>query len=197
MFWTGGSLNPARSLGPAVVVKSFPSSFWIYWIAPLVGAGLAALLYKLIKNLEYETANPVDPEVVRPLTSVTTTSAAPAGSDNGTATLSSDNGKGHHGHSGHRDSIEIEPKTNSYNNHHNTIDTEPKMNNYNSHHNPAETELRSNNYNDLHNTTGTATEPRLNNYSGQNNPGEANIRSNDYTGYHNTTAADPKTNNYQ
>jgi aquaporin related protein len=58
VFWTGGSLNPARSLGPSVVQKSFPVYHWIYWIAPLVGALLAAALYKLVKSLEYETANP-------------------------------------------------------------------------------------------------------------------------------------------
>ncbi|TVY38428.1 Aquaporin [Lachnellula occidentalis] len=61
VFWTGGSLNPARSLGPAVVQKSFPTYHWIYWIAPLCGALGAAALYKLVKSLEYENANP-DPE---------------------------------------------------------------------------------------------------------------------------------------
>jgi len=58
VFWTGGSLNPARSLGPSVVQKSFPDYHWIYWIGPLVGALLAAALYKLVKSLEYERANP-------------------------------------------------------------------------------------------------------------------------------------------
>ncbi|TVY37966.1 Aquaporin [Lachnellula subtilissima] len=61
VFWTGGSLNPARSLGPSVVVKSFPNYHWIYWIGPFAGALLAAALYKLVKSLEYENATP-DPE---------------------------------------------------------------------------------------------------------------------------------------
>ncbi|TVY87098.1 Aquaporin, partial [Lachnellula willkommii] len=61
VFWTGGSLNPARSLGPAVVQRSFPDYHWIYWIGPFCGALLAAALYKLVKSLEYENANP-DPE---------------------------------------------------------------------------------------------------------------------------------------
>ncbi|TVY25728.1 Aquaporin-2 [Lachnellula hyalina] len=61
VFWTGGSLNPARSLGPSVVVKSFPSYHWIYWIAPCAGSLLAAALYKLVKSLEYENITP-DPE---------------------------------------------------------------------------------------------------------------------------------------
>ena len=66
MFWTGGSLNPARSFGPAVVVKSFPGYHWLYWLGPLTGSLLAAAIYKLIKSLEYESANP-DPEQVVPL----------------------------------------------------------------------------------------------------------------------------------
>jgi aquaporin rerated protein, other eukaryote len=37
---TGGSLNTARSFGPAVV-SGFPNSHWIYWLGPTLGAGLA------------------------------------------------------------------------------------------------------------------------------------------------------------
>lgn len=58
MYFTGGSLNPARSFGPAVVLRSFDSYHWIYWIGPLLGAILAVVFYRLIKALEYETANP-------------------------------------------------------------------------------------------------------------------------------------------
>ena len=58
VFFTGGSLNPARSLAPCVVLHSFPSYHWIYWIGPLLGAIVAAGFYYLIKKLEYETANP-------------------------------------------------------------------------------------------------------------------------------------------
>ncbi|MDI1487019.1 MAG: Aquaporin-1 [Ramalina farinacea] len=62
VFWTGGSLNPARSFGPAVAIRQFHSTQWIYWVGPLAGSVFAVLLYKLIKALEYETANP-DPEL--------------------------------------------------------------------------------------------------------------------------------------
>ncbi|KAL9629205.1 MAG: hypothetical protein Q9164_006980 [Protoblastenia rupestris] len=62
VFWTGGSLNPARSFGPEVAVRTFTTTQWIYWIGPLAGSIFAVLLYKLIKSLEYETANP-DPEL--------------------------------------------------------------------------------------------------------------------------------------
>lgn len=58
VYYTGGSLNPARSLGPCVVVHTFEDYHWIYWIGPLLGSLLAAGFYKFIKMLEYETANP-------------------------------------------------------------------------------------------------------------------------------------------
>ena len=55
---TGGSLNPARSFGPAVVRGHFPKEHWIYWAGPAAGAVLAAGLYKFLKILDYERANP-------------------------------------------------------------------------------------------------------------------------------------------
>jgi aquaporin related protein len=58
VHWTGGSLNPARSFGPEVAVGAFNHDHWIYWVGPFLGALLAVLFYRLIKILEYETANP-------------------------------------------------------------------------------------------------------------------------------------------
>jgi aquaporin related protein len=58
VYYTGGSLNPARSLGPAVASTSFPGYHWIYWLGPFLGALLAALYYRIIKYLNYEEANP-------------------------------------------------------------------------------------------------------------------------------------------
>lgn len=58
VYYTGGSLNPARSFGPCVVVRTFEDYHWIYWIGPLLGSLLASGFYKFIKMLEYETANP-------------------------------------------------------------------------------------------------------------------------------------------
>lgn len=43
---TGGSMNPARSLGPAIFSDNM-SSYWIYIVGPLLGALLAALFYRL------------------------------------------------------------------------------------------------------------------------------------------------------
>jgi len=40
---SGASMNPARSLGPALVSGTW-SHHWIYWIAPLLGCLLAVLL---------------------------------------------------------------------------------------------------------------------------------------------------------
>ncbi|KAF2258366.1 aquaporin-like protein [Lojkania enalia] len=58
VYFTGGSLNPARSFGPDVILVTFDSYHWIYWIGPILGAIVAVLFYRLIKILEYETANP-------------------------------------------------------------------------------------------------------------------------------------------
>jgi MIP family channel proteins len=44
---TGGAMNPARYFGPAIITFSF-QDFWIYWVGPLAGALLSALIYKLI-----------------------------------------------------------------------------------------------------------------------------------------------------
>lgn len=41
---TGGSMNPARTFGPALVTNDFSYLLW-YIIGPLLGAGVAALLY--------------------------------------------------------------------------------------------------------------------------------------------------------
>ncbi|KAK0353714.1 Aquaporin-1 [Friedmanniomyces endolithicus] len=56
--FTGGSLNPARSFGPAVVLGQFGAEHWVYWAGPAAGAVLAAGLYGGLKVLDYERANP-------------------------------------------------------------------------------------------------------------------------------------------
>ena len=46
---SGASLNPARSLGPAVASGSF-GSLWIYLAAPLVGAAVGAVSYEWVRR---------------------------------------------------------------------------------------------------------------------------------------------------
>jgi MIP family channel proteins len=46
---SGGSMNPARSFGPALVSLNL-SYEWVYWIAPTIGAILAVLCFRAIKH---------------------------------------------------------------------------------------------------------------------------------------------------
>ena len=45
---SGASINPARSFGPALVASVW-SHQWIYWLSPIVGAGLGTLTYQMIR----------------------------------------------------------------------------------------------------------------------------------------------------
>lgn len=56
--YTGGSLNPARSFGPCVATLSFRGEHWIYWAGPCLGAIVAACLFKFLKSMKYDSANP-------------------------------------------------------------------------------------------------------------------------------------------
>ena len=58
VYFTGGSLNLARSLGPAVVNRNFPGYFWIYVVGPLLGALLASGFYALLSYLRWQDCNP-------------------------------------------------------------------------------------------------------------------------------------------
>lgn len=55
---SGASVNPARSLGPAVVNRHFVPEFWIYFIAPTIGAIISVGVHWLLNALAYQTANP-------------------------------------------------------------------------------------------------------------------------------------------
>ncbi|KAG8407333.1 Aquaporin-1 [Metarhizium acridum] len=55
--YTGTSINPARSFGPACI-QGFVGYHYIYWVGPLMGSLLAFAVYWVLKWLEYQSANP-------------------------------------------------------------------------------------------------------------------------------------------
>ena len=56
---SGASLNPARSIGPALVSGDL-HALWIYLLAPLAGAAVGGLAYQLVRgeNVEATSARP-------------------------------------------------------------------------------------------------------------------------------------------
>ncbi|KAL0106383.1 hypothetical protein PUN28_016245 [Cardiocondyla obscurior] len=48
---SGCSLNPARSFGPAVW-NNYWKNHWIYWVGPITGAIIAAMIYRFIFSLK-------------------------------------------------------------------------------------------------------------------------------------------------
>jgi aquaporin Z len=57
------SVNPARSTGPAIFAAmgggAELSQLWLFWIAPLIGGGIAGLLYPILFGEEVSTAQVV------------------------------------------------------------------------------------------------------------------------------------------
>ena len=51
---TGASMNPARSLGPAIAAGDY-TSIWVYLAAPVLGAVLAVVAYGFISGQEAAT----------------------------------------------------------------------------------------------------------------------------------------------
>ncbi len=48
---TGASMNPARTLGPAIAATEF-TDIWVYLVGPPIGAAAAALAYQLVRGEE-------------------------------------------------------------------------------------------------------------------------------------------------
>lgn len=55
---TGASLNPARSLGPALFYRPALDQVWVFIVAPIVGAAVAAGLVRAVSPLRHPSAHP-------------------------------------------------------------------------------------------------------------------------------------------
>ncbi|XP_047975890.1 nodulin-26-like [Salvia hispanica] len=53
---TGASMNPARSLGPAVAIGVYKNQ-WVYAIAPLLGGVAASVVYSLLRPTQSQKLN--------------------------------------------------------------------------------------------------------------------------------------------
>jgi MIP family channel proteins len=56
---SGASMNPARSIGPALVSGNL-HTLWLYIVAPICGASLAALAYQFVRGETTRAASIVD-----------------------------------------------------------------------------------------------------------------------------------------
>src|SRR5258708_445557 len=73
---TNLSVNPPRSTGPAVFVWGWaPAQLWVFWVAPLLGAGGAGVLYRTCFVTEQPKAEPAAADV--------TMNVKPVGGDDG------------------------------------------------------------------------------------------------------------------
>lgn len=54
---TGGSFNPARSLGPALASGNW-TAHWLYWLAPIVGMVLAMHFYEQLRPASVSDGTP-------------------------------------------------------------------------------------------------------------------------------------------
>ena len=64
---TNTSVNPARSTGPALFVGGWAiSQLWLFWVAPIVGAALAGLVYAFFagETEPTNTGEPVKPKAM-------------------------------------------------------------------------------------------------------------------------------------
>ncbi|KAF8071576.1 putative aquaporin 1 [Lyophyllum atratum] len=58
VYYTGASMNTARSFGPAVISRFSTPNHWVYWVGPMLGSLLGSAFYATIKHYHYWTLNP-------------------------------------------------------------------------------------------------------------------------------------------
>uniref|UniRef100_A0A672G0J9 Aquaporin FA-CHIP-like n=1 Tax=Salarias fasciatus TaxID=181472 RepID=A0A672G0J9_SALFA len=51
--YTGCGINPARSFGPALIMKDF-KDHWVYWVGPMCGGVAAALIYDFLLSPKFD-----------------------------------------------------------------------------------------------------------------------------------------------
>jgi len=56
---SGASMNPARSLAPALVAFEF-TDHWVYWLGPMSGMALAAACYRLLREDKASPENAIE-----------------------------------------------------------------------------------------------------------------------------------------
>jgi aquaporin NIP len=56
---TGASMNPARSVGPALAAGEW-RDFWVYVLGPLAGASIGALAYQVVRGEQPAVGATVD-----------------------------------------------------------------------------------------------------------------------------------------
>ncbi|KAM9845485.1 aquaporin FA-CHIP-like [Aulostomus maculatus] len=51
--YTGCSINPARSFGPALILNDF-TNHWVFWVGPMCGGVAAALVYDFLLSPKFD-----------------------------------------------------------------------------------------------------------------------------------------------